>query len=87
MAASAHYPQREESLGAAPLRFSRVRVFVPASRFVSSIDPDQPRSAPKRAMHEKNRTLENRKGAAPATHNQITFQIFYPNSLSERHWS
>ncbi len=40
------YLLKEESLGAAPLRFSRVRVFGPATRFVLSINCDQPRNAP-----------------------------------------
>src|ERR1700687_505485 len=51
--------------GAAPLRFSRVRVFGTAARFISSIDSDQSRSAQKWVTHGKNRTLENCKGAAP----------------------
>jgi hypothetical protein len=38
---------RASSSSAAPLRFSRVRFFGLAIRFVSLIDSDQPRSAPK----------------------------------------
>jgi hypothetical protein len=71
-------PSEESKLGDAPLRFSRVRVFGPTTQFISPIESDQPPERAEEGYAGKTRTLENRKGAAPATHNLIPFQIFHP---------
>ena len=53
--------------------FPRVTLFGALRDGSESIDETN------RVAGPKTRTLENRKGAAPATHNQIPFQLFYPN--------
>jgi hypothetical protein len=52
--------------------FPRVTLFSALWAYSESIDETN------RVAGAKTRTLENRKGAAPATHKQILFQYVYP---------
>src|SRR6267378_3872849 len=65
-----HCPLWRESLGA--VVFPRATLFGALRDGLESIDETN------RVAGLKTRTLENRKGAAPTTHNQIPFQLFYP---------
>jgi hypothetical protein len=84
--------KRNLVVGAAPLRFSRVRVFGDVSRSVPSIDSDEPRSGATRAAHKKTAPLKTARVRHPnflhsevtaseesATRNRIPLHLSDPN--------